>query len=101
MTESIKRPFFSTSNKINIILIILGFVGFVLLGGNALALPGMIAFFGGVFGLIRNCKTNQKDLRMPWVVLIPLILLGLGLLSIPVLSLINPIEQIEKARQVQ
>ena len=101
MIESVKRPFFSTSNTVNIILIVAGLIGFAMIGGSAVALPGIIAFFGGVFGLIRNYKTNQRDLRMPWIVLIALILLALGLLSTVVLLLINPVEQLERARQVQ
>lgn len=65
-----------------------------------MALPGLIALLGGTVGLIKNYRKNETDLKLPWVVLISLVLLSLGLLSLGILAAINPVEQVEKARQL-
>lgn len=94
-----KRKLFSKNKKTNLILLIAGLLGFIS-GGAAIQFPGLVALIGGVGGLIKNRKIDEKDKKMPWVVLVSIILLVVGVISLLVLFLINPIESIERSRQL-
>lgn len=94
-----KRKLFSKNKKTNLILLIAGLLGFIS-GGAAIQFPGLVALIGGVGGLIKNRKIDEKDKKMPWVVLVSIILLVAGVISLLVLFLINPIESIERSRQL-
>lgn len=94
-----KRKLFSKNKKTNLILLIAGLFGFIS-GGAAIQFPGLVALIGGVGGLIKNRKIDEKDKKMPWVVLVSIILLVVGVISLLVLFLINPIESIERSRQL-
>lgn len=94
-----KRKLFSKNRKTNLILLIAGLLGFIS-GGAAIQFPGLVALIGGVGGLIKNRKIDEKDKKMPWVVLVSIILLVAGVISLLVLFLINPIESIERSRQL-
>ena len=94
-----KRKLFSKNKKTNLILLIAGLLGFIS-GGAAIQFPGLVALIGGVGGLIKNRKIDEKDKKMPWVVLVSTILLVAGVISLLVLFLINPIESIERSRQL-
>ena len=100
MLSEKSRNWLSTSNKTNWILLILGVLGF-LSGGSAISLPGLIASISGGFGLIKYRKIDKPDDKLPWMVLVSLVLLGLGLLSLLILLAINPVEQLERAKQLQ
>lgn len=94
-----KRKLFSKNKKTNLILLIAGLLGFIS-GGVTIQFPGLVALIGGVGGLIKNRKIDEKDKKMPWVVLVSTILLVAGVISLLVLFLINPIESIERSRQL-
>jgi hypothetical protein len=93
-----KRGLLSKNKKTNLILLVVGLSGFIS-GGAAIQFPGLVALISGVGGLIKNRKIDEKDKKMPWVVLISIVLLVIGVVSLFVLLLINPIESLERARQ--
>lgn len=99
-SESKSRKWLSTSNRTNWILLVLGGLGF-LSGGSAISLPGFIASVSGGLGLIKYRKIDKPDDKTPWILLISLVLLGLGLISLLTLLAINPVEQLERAKQLQ
>ncbi len=92
-----KRKLFSKNKKTNLILLIAGLLGFIS-GGAAIQFPGLVALIGGVGGLAKNRKINEKDEKIPWVVLASIVLLVIGVVSLFVLGLINPIESIGGSR---
>jgi len=94
-----KRKLFSKNKKTNLILLIAGLLGFISYGA-AIQFPGLVALIGGIGGLTKNRKIDEKDKKMPWAVLVSTILLVAGVISLLVLFLINPIESIERSRQL-
>ncbi len=94
-----KIKLFSKNKKTSLILLIAGLFGFISYGA-AIQFSGLVALIGVVGGLTKNRKIDEKDKKMPWVVLVSIILLVVGVISLLVLFLINPIESIERSRQL-
>jgi cytochrome c biogenesis protein CcdA len=92
-----KRKLFSKNRKTNLILLIAGLLGFIS-GGVAIQFPGLVALIGGVGGLIKNRKIDEKDKKMSWTVLVSIVLLVIGVVSLFVLGLINPIKSLYRSR---